>query len=36
MSGYIGASLAELVQLFGEARAFELDGRFDDGEKVVM
>ena len=36
MPGHIGTSFAELVQLFGEARAFELDGRFDDGEEVVV
>ena len=36
MAGYVGTSLAELLQLFGEPRAFELDGRFDDGEEVVM
>ena len=27
--------MAELLQLRREARAFELDGRFDDGEEFV-
>ena len=36
MSGHVGASLAELLELFGKPRTFELNGRFDDGDEVVM
>ena len=36
MSGHVGASLAELLELFCKPRTFELDGRFDNGEEVVM
>ena len=36
MPGYVGTSLAKLVQLFRKTGAFELNGRSDDGEEVVM
>lgn len=36
MPGYVGASLAELLQLLCKTRTLELDGRFDDREKTVM
>lgn len=36
MPGYVGASLAELLELLRKARAFELNGRFDDGEEIIM
>lgn len=36
MARYVGASLAELLQLLGKAWTFELDGGFDDGKEVVM
>lgn len=36
MPGYVGASLAELLELLRKARALEFNGRFDDGEEIVM
>ena len=36
MSGHVGASLAKLLELFCKPRTFELNGRFDDGDEVVM
>ena len=36
MSGHVGAPLAELLELFCKARTFELNGRSDDGDEVVM
>lgn len=34
--GYVGASLAELLQLLRKTRTLELDRRLDDREEVVM
>ena len=36
MPGYVGAPLAELLQLLCKTRTLELNGRFDDREKIVM
>ena len=36
MAGYVGASLAKLLQLLGKTRTLELDWRFDDGEEAIV
>lgn len=36
MAGYVGTSLAELLQLLGKAWTLELDGGSDNGKEVVM